>query len=566
MNIERGKMGEKQEAKMKSRFRSFCFKIFNKKHSSNQEMGGSMLRLNPVLMSLLAMFMVYASVVSAQTAETRGEAPADLEAYVASTLKVFEVPGIAVAIVKDGQVVVAKGYGVKKLGETAPVDENTLFGIGSNTKAFTTATLATLVDEGKIKWDDPVYQHLPGFQMYDPYVAHEMTIRDLLTHRSGMGLGEGDLLFWPHTTFTRDEIIYKLRFMKPATSFRSSFAYDNLLYIAAGQIIERVTGKSWEENIRARILQPLGMITTNLSNRAFKAGDNYAWPHSALGGPLRVIEFVDLDNGAPAGSINSSVAEMAKWMLVQLNHGKFIDRDGRLFSEANSRAMWSAQTIIPLDEGNSPLSALRAKFFAYGLGWFLRDYHGRKLIGHTGVVAGFVSRVMLVPEENLGVVVLTNSETNAIDAILYRVLDAYFGLAATDWNAAFKAANDQKKQDAEIALKKAASGRAANSRPSLPLQNYAGMYTDAWYGPATMKLENGKLVFSLDHTPKAVGDVEHWQYDTFKVKWRDRTIEDALLTFALNTDGQIDHFTMKAVSPLADFSFDYQDLWFEKNK
>ena len=520
-----------------------------------------MRRLRFKSLAALAMVLFWASALQAQSA-----APGDLDAYAARSLKTFEVPGIAVAIVKDGKVVVVKGYGVKKLGEAAPVDENTLFGIGSNTKAFTTAALATLVDEGKIKWDDPVYQRLPGFQMYDPYVSHEMTIRDLITHRSGMGLGEGDLLFWPHTTFTRDEIVYKLRFMKPATSFRSRYAYDNLLYIAAGQIIEHVTGKTWEENIRERILQPLGMTTTNLSNQAFKPGDNYAWPHSAIGGSLRAIDFVPLDNAAPAGSINSSAAEMAKWILLQLNHGKFADRGGRLFSDASSREMWSAQTILPGGEDTGPLAALRSKFAAYGLGWALRDYHGRKLVGHTGGVAGFVSRVMLVPEENLGVVVLTNSETRLIDAILFRVLDAYFGLPQTDWIAAFKAANEKAMKGAEEAMKRAGGARAADSKPSLPLEKYAGVYTDAWYGPATMRMENGKLVFSLDHTPKAVGDVEHWQYDMFKVKWRERTIEDAFLMFALNAEGEIDHLTMKAVSPLADFSFDYQDLWFEKKK
>src|ERR1700756_1945307 len=210
--------------------------------------------------------------------------PADLDTWVARSMKEFEVPGMAVAIVRDGKVVLAKGYGMRKLGAPTPVDEHTMFGIGSNTKAFTTAALAMLVDEGKLSWDDPVYQRLPGFQMYDPYVSHEMTIRDLLTHRSGMGLGEGDLLFWPHTTYTRDDIIYRLRFMKPASSFRSRFAYDNLMYIAAGQIIPAVTGKPWENYIREKILLPLEMKTSNLSTNAFKPGDNYASPHSKVDG------------------------------------------------------------------------------------------------------------------------------------------------------------------------------------------------------------------------------------------------------------------------------------------
>src|SRR5437870_9115379 len=253
----------------------------------------------------------------AHSAAAQSGPPTDLDAYVARAMKTFGVPGLSVAIVKDGKVVVAKGYGVRKMGDAVAVDENTLFGIGSNTKAFTSAALATLVDEGKLAWDDPVYERLPGFQMYDPYVSHEMTIRDLLTHRSGMGLGEGDLLFWPHTTFTRAEVIYRLRFMKPASSFRSRFAYDNLLYMTAGQIIPAVTGKSWEDYVREKILRPLGMNTTNLSNADFKAGDDYAWPHSKVDGKLQPIEFVNLDNAGPAGSINSSVAEMTKWVLLQ---------------------------------------------------------------------------------------------------------------------------------------------------------------------------------------------------------------------------------------------------------
>ncbi len=509
--------------------------------------------------SVLIFVMVCVQILRAQTAP-----PSDLDSFVAKALKTFQVPGLSVAIVKDGKTVLAKGYGVRKMGNPTSVDEYTLFGIGSNTKAFTSAALATLVDEGKLSWDDRVYERLPGFQMYDPYVSHEMTIRDLLTHRSGMGLGEGDLLFWPHSTFTREDIIYRLRFMKPASSFRSRFAYDNLLYIAAGQIIPAVTGKSWEDYIRGRILLPLGMATTNLSNAAFKPGDNYAWPHSKLDGKLQVIDFINLDNAGPAGSINSSAAEMAKWVTLQLNRGKFPDGDARarLFSERQSREMWSAQTILPVDEGSGPLAGLNTKFADYGLGWGLRDYHGRKLVGHTGGVSGFVSRVMLVPEENLGVVILTNAEEEgAFDSILFHLLDSYFAVSSTDWIAAFKAAKDEReKAAAQVMID--FDKRPDVAKPSLPLNEYAGVYKDAWYGPASIRLENAGLVFTLDHTPKAVADLQIWQYDTFKAHFRDRTIEDAFVTFTLNPVGRVDHFTMVAVSPLADFSFDYQDLYF----
>jgi len=487
--------------------------------------------------------------------------PSDLDAYVASSMKTFDVPGMAVAIVKDGKIIVAKGYGVRKLGDPTPVDEFTLFGIGSNTKAFTTAALATLVDEGKLSWDDPVYQRLPGFVMYDPYVSHEMTIRDLLTHRSGMGLGEGDLLFWPHSTYTREEVIYKLRFMKPASSFRSRYAYDNLLYMTAGQIVPAVTGISWDDYVRERIFMPLGMNHSNVSNHAFKSGDDYAFPHSYVDGKLQVIPFGDLDNAGPAAAINSSAADMAKWVQLQLNRGKFVDREGRLFAEQRSKEMWSAQTILPVGDPPPPLHELKANFADYALGWGMRDYHGRKLVGHTGGVGGFVSRVMLVPEENLGVVVLTNAEEDgAFDSILYHVLDHYFHLPPTDWITAYKTVEDKQQKDAAEAMKKAEAARAADSKPSLPLEKYAGVYDDAWYGPITIRMDNGGLVITFDHTPTMIGDLQHWQHDTFKAHWRVRTIEDAFVTFALNPDGTIDSARLAAVSPLADFSFDYQDL------
>ena len=488
--------------------------------------------------------------------------PADLDSYVASSMKAFDVPGMAVAIAKDGKILVAKGYGVRKLGDPTPVDEYTMFSIGSNTKAFTTASLATLVDDGKLSWDDPVYQRLPGFVMYDPYVSHEMTIRDLLTHRSGMGLGEGDLLFWPHTTYTRAEVIYRLRFMKPQSSFRSHYAYDNLLYMTAGQIIPAVTGTTWDDYVRQRIFAPLGMNHTNASTTLYKAGDDYAYPHARVDGKLQVIPFEDLDNAGPAGSINSCAADMAKWVQLQLNHGKFVDREGRLFTEQRSREMWTAQTILPVGDPPPQLAGLKANFADYALGWGLRDYHGRKLVGHTGGVGGFVSRVMLVPEENLGVVVLTNAEEGgAFDSILYHVLDYYFHLPPTDWVASFKTVKDKEEKDAAETMKQAEGSRNANSKPSLPLEKYAGVYNDAWYGPITVRMENAGLTISFDHTPGMIGDLQHWQYDTFKAHWRRRTIEDAFITFALNPDGSIDSARMVAVSPLADFSFDYQDLF-----
>jgi CubicO group peptidase (beta-lactamase class C family) len=489
--------------------------------------------------------------------------PADLDEYVARSMKTFEVPGMAVAIVKDGKVALLKGYGVRKLGEAAPVDENTLFGIGSNTKAFTAAALATLVDEGKISWDDPVYERLKGFEMYDPYVSKEMRIRDLLCHRSGLGLGEGDLMFWPHTTFTRDEVVYRLRFLKPATSFRTTYAYNNLMFVTAGQVVAEVSGKSWDEYVREKIFLPLGMKNTNTSPKAFKEGDDWAAPHSKVEGKLQAIPIENLDNAGPAGSINSSVADMSKWVLLQLNRGKIPGTDTRIFSEKASQDMWAQQMIVPVRPAPAELKNLQAHFAGYGMGWGLRDYKGRKLVSHSGGVAGYVTRVMLVPEENLGVVILTNAEEDhAFESVLYHVLDAYLGGPTQDYIAAFKTLEDNERKEADETMSKAAQARAAESKPSLALEKYAGDYADPWYGKVTIRPENGGLALNFERTEKGLADLQHWQYETFKAHWRDRTVEDAFVTFTLKPDGSVDHFTMVAVSPLADFSFDYQDLYF----
>jgi CubicO group peptidase (beta-lactamase class C family) len=489
--------------------------------------------------------------------------PADLDAWVTRTMQTYEVPGIAVAIVKDGNVVLAKGYGVRKLGDPTPVDENTLFGIGSNTKAFTAAAIATLVDQGKFSWDDPVYERLKGFEMYDPYVSKEMRIRDLLCHRSGLALGEGDLMFWPHTNFTRDDVVYRLRFLKPATSFRSKFAYNNLMFVTAGQVIAQTSGKSWDEYLHDKIFVPLGMNSTNTSTDNYKPGANWAFPHSKVDGKLQPIPFENLDNAAAAGSINSSVSDLSRWVLTQLNRGKIPGGENRLFSEKASHEMWSQQSIVGVNEGADDLKALRPRFSGYGLGWFLRDYKGHKLVGHSGGVAGFVTRVLMVPEENLGVMILTNAEEGyAFESILYHILDGYLGGPTQDYIASFKALEDKERKDADETMKKAQTSRAADSKPSLPIEKYAGDYSDPWYGKVTIRPENGGLLLNFLRTEKGVADLEHWQYDTFRAHWRDHTVEDAFVTFGLKPDGSIDHFTMVAVSPLADFSFDYQDLYF----
>ena len=502
--------------------------------------------------------MAFLSLAVAQPAPLAG-----LDDYVAQAMKAFHVPGVAVAVVKDGKVILAKGFGVRKLGEPALVDEHTLFGIGSNTKAFTTAALAMLVDEGKIGWDDPVVSRLQGFQMYDPYVTHEITIRDLLTHRSGMGLGEGDLLFIPPSSYTRDEILHRLRYMKPVSSFRSRYAYDNLLYIAAGQLIPAVTGQQWEDFVRERIFRPVGMTDSNTSVTAFHPGGNFAAPHSEVEGKLESITPARIDNTAPAGAINSSAADMARWMIVQLNAGELPgEGNRRLFSQRQHKEMWTGQTILPIQDPPPGLAALRTDYSLYGLGWGLRDYRGHKYVGHTGGLPGYVSQVSLIPDMKLGVVVLTNQESGAMfGSVTYRILDQLMGASGTDWLMAFQERVHKARADAAEAQKKQGAERAANSKPSLPLDKYAGAYSDAWYGDISIALEGGKLVMRFSHSPALTGDLEHWQYDTFKARWRDRSLDaDAFVTFALNPDGSVREARMVPVSPLTDFSYDFQDL------
>lgn len=513
--------------------------------------------------SIALLSIAVLSVASVGSSQTRAGAPADLDEFAARVLKEFEVPGLAVAIVKDGKVVLSKGYGVRKLGDPAAVDENTLFGIASNTKAFTAAALAMLVDEGKIAWDDPVTKHLPTFQLYDPFVTREMTIRDLLTHRSGLGLGAGDLLWWPPTDYSREDIIRRFRYVKPATSFRSRYAYDNVLYMIAGQVIAAVTGKSWDDFIRERIFIPLGMNSSNTTVAGLTSSRDSATPHAKVSGRLQAITPMPLENVGPAGAINSSVADMAKWLIAQLNRGE-IGEGRRLFSERQNREMWSPQTITPLGELPPHLAALKANFSAYGLGWGLTEYRGFKIVSHTGGLMGYVSRVTLIPDLNLGVVVLTNQQSGgAFQSMTYRILDYYMNAPATDWIAAFKKSEEMSQARAAEVEKRLASTRAVGSKPSLPLAKYAGRYIDPWYGEITISVETDKLVMRFGHTPSLVGDLEHWQHDTFVARWRDRSLEaDAFVTFALKPDGSIEQMKMAAVSPLTDFSFDFQDLLF----
>ena len=512
----------------------------------------------------------------AQTTTIPATAPAtasafDLEQDVNRVMKAFDVPGIAIAVVKDGKIVAARGFGVRKLGEPAKVDGQTLFEIASNSKAFTAAALAMLVDEGKLKWDDPVVKHLPDFQMYDAYVTREMTVRDLLTHRSGLGLGAGDLLWWPTTNFSTDEIIERLRYVKPATSFRSAYAYDNLLYIVAGKIIAQKSGKTWGATVRERILTPVGMNTTTTSLAENAGNPNASNAHSKINDKIAAVKSMPVDNAVGAVGINTNADDIAKWMKVLLDGGRIEGIKGadgkelRLWSEAQSREMWTAQTPMKVGMPKGPLAATRANFAAYGLGFQLRDYKGQLVAMHGGALQGFYSRVLLVPESKLGVAILTNAESGgALNALQYRLLDQYMtGSAPTDWIKLIADNEDQKHAEELARLKKTSGARVAASKPSLALAEYEGQYTDPWYGVMNIRRDGKKMILSFSRTPDLTGEMEHFQHDTFIVRWKERNFNaDSYVTFALDHDGSIEHVKMKAVSTETDFSYDFHDLLF----
>jgi CubicO group peptidase (beta-lactamase class C family) len=488
----------------------------------------------------------------------RGQA--NLDDVVKRTLQEFDVPGMAVGVIQDGNVRLLKGYGVRELGESAPVTGKTLFGIASNTKAFTAAALAILVDEKKIDWDQRVVDILPWFQMSDPYVSREMRIRDLLVHRSGLGLGAGDLMLFPEATLTAREIMQRLRYVPLATSFRSTYAYDNVLYIVAGAVIEQASGTTWERFIRERIFQPLGMTRSRTSVNDVPPGEDLAWPHAPAEGKLRVLQHTKLDPAAPAGAIQSSVEDMLKWAATQLNEGQYAG--GRLFSAKQSQEMWTPHIFVPIAaDPPKELAVAMPIFQAYALGWVIRDYRGQRIVYHGGALGGMVTRVTLVPGKKLAIIVFTNQEVgSAFQAVTMSILDHYLDAPASDCVSAYGAVRKRDLDKAHQAEAEAGSKRNAASKPSLQLAQYAGRYRDPWYADVWVEEKEGKLWMRFTHSA-LTGLMEHFQYDTFIAKWTDRSYDaDAYVTFSLNPDGSTREVKMKAVSSLTDFSFDFHDL------
>ncbi len=491
-----------------------------------------------------------------------------IDALVQRSMKTFNVPGIAVGIIKDGQVIYAKGHGVRSLNTNQPMDENTLFGIASNSKAFTAAALGILVDEGKLKWDDKVRDYIPEFKLYNAYVSEDFTIRDLLTHRSGLGMGAGDLMLVDDgSDFTIKDVIHNLRYLKQTSSFRTKYDYDNNLYIVAGEVITRITGKSWPEFVEERIIQPLGMNKTAGLTDRLKDKSNVIDAHAAVEGKVQVIARMKFTVGAAAGGINSNITDLLKWVQTLLAHGKYGEgQSKRLYSEAVAQELWTPQTILRV---RTP-GPYNTHFSAYGLGFFLSDVNGYKEVSHTGGLPGEFTQITLLPELNLAIILLTNQqEAEAMFSITNQIKDAYFGKTGTDWIA------DAAKRRAQAIAEAKAITDAVWNNINKALQNgqtqdinlFVGNYADAWLGNAMITLKNGKLRFDAKRSPHMTGEMLPYKGTTFVVKWDDRSMDaDAYLTFTLDQEGKASGFTMKAISPLTDFSYDFHDLDFHRVK
>jgi CubicO group peptidase (beta-lactamase class C family) len=488
--------------------------------------------------------LLVALLLGGRTAEAQSGSLKGLNDYVTESMAAWRVPGLAMAVVRNDSVVLAKGYGVRTLGRPEPVDEHTLFAIGSATKAFAATLVAMLVDQGKVKWDDPATEYLPGLQMYDPYVTRELTVRDLLTHRSG--LTAADLMLF-NPRMTRDSILQHVRYVKPTYSFRAHFGYSNLMYLAAGELTRRLLGAaSWGDVVRQRIFQPLGMTASNTSVTLLDRQPNVATPHDEIDDTVQTIPYFNLDNIAPAGAINSNVLDMAQWVRFQLSGGKVGGKP--LLSAAAFQETHTPQTVMPL-EGFWKTVAQDAHMLTYGMGWVLHDYHGHLIVQHGGNIDGMSALVALMPEEKTGLVILTNLDGNDLTyALMYRVFDAYLKRPTKDWSADLLRSDRELEAQAKQERKNRETMRVAGTQPSLPLDGYAGTYEDTLNGEATVRKEAAGLVFQYG---TLVADLAHWQYDTFQATWRQRRMGKSMITFTLAADGKVDQ--LKAEN-LAEFS------------
>jgi len=513
----------------------------------------------------LSLVLLLSLIISCTQKPKKEISSQEVDDLVAKAMDKFTIAGVAVAIVKDGKIIHQKGYGIKSIESKEPVNEHTNFAIASNSKAFTTAALAILVEEGKLTWQDKVIKHIPEFTMYNKYVTENFNIQDLLTHRSGLGLGVGDLMFFPDgSDFTVDDILASFQYFEPQSAFRTKFDYDNLLYIVAGEVIARVSGMSWERFIESRILQPLDMDNTFSSITYIEDKSNLATPHLNVDGTLTIIEsetFIPEKLNGAAGAIYSNVNDISNWMLVHLNKGKYGDSlENHLFTEGSQREMWKIHTT--LNASRNP--RYNSHFRGYGLGWGLTDLNGNMSVSHTGGLSGMLSKTIMIPDLNLGVIVLTNTwiDGAAIFSIVTQtIVDRYLGLEDYNWIDEHYQRMQGNQNEADSVVAAIWTEVAKAEMNSENMEAYVGTYEDNWFGKIDVILENGQLQFKSHRSPKLTGPMAFHKDHQFAIRWTYPNMEaDAFATFSLDEEGKAVSIKMRGISPDIDFSYDFHDL------
>jgi CubicO group peptidase (beta-lactamase class C family) len=510
------------------------------------------------------------SVSWSQVANDTASLADQVDAYVRTAMAAWpDQPALGVAVVKDGLPVLTRGYGVKDMGRSDRADEHTLFAIASNTKNVTAACLAMLVDEGKVKWDEPVKTYLPGFTLSDPYIGEHITVRDTLSHRAGFGLGAGDLLFWPNSDRSRAEVLAAVPFVPIEDGLRANYHYCNLMFVVAGAVLEAVSGLSWEAFVQTRVLTPLGMTdTVPMASLADPARS--ALPHARIGPPLRyqgemtrisdsIVGIWNWDSAAAAGGLCASPADWARWMILRLGNG--VTPDGvRLFSEARANELWRPNVIISGSPGPTAQMPGRAIASTYAMGHQVQDYRGERIVSHGGGSPGGNSFTVMIPGRNAGVSVFSNAEENFLLRTLRNgLVDILMGKSDFDWVA------DSKKLEADGTAKSLAAAveidakQAAGAPPSLPLSAYAGTWRDSWYGDIVIEARDVALWLRFTHNAALQGPLEPYEGNTLRTRFPDKREEDAFVTFEIE-DGRPVRATVRGVSPDIDFSYDYQDL------
>jgi len=510
-------------------------------------------------------FLTILFFINFSVSQGQGFTSSQIDSLVNKSMEMMPQVGMAVAVIENGKIIHSKGYGKLSVNSDEEVNENTLFQIASNTKSFTAAGLAILVDQGKLDWNDRVIQHIPEFTMYNDYVRENFTIIDLLTHRSGLGLGAGDLMFFPPgANFTIKDVLNSFQFLKPASDFRTKYDYDNLLYLVAGEIISRVSGQSYDEFIENQILSPLGMDRTACRYKGLKNKENIAAAHSTENGIIREVQRYIKGEGplVASGGMYSSVNDMSKWLMAQLNQGKYGDSlENKIFSPERQSEMWKPYTFIGFSP--RPRPSYKWHFGAYGLGWFIAHIHNNSVISHSGGLPGMLSMVMIVPELNSAVVVLTNGAPggNSYSTISSAIRDEWIGRDRWDYLTNTKEQLEYRESMVDSKINEVWQTATVSSVKKIKAKAYLGTYEDKWFGKVNIENRDGKLWFQSQRSPQLNGEMFQFKQETFAIRMSYTDMQsDAFAIFEMDESGNPIRIKMEGISPNIDFSFDYQDL------